>query len=119
MAVSASALAGSGTAQAADLYWNCDLVAPNSWCYYPSSHTFGYTSAYANGYPVINLCAKLVRPSDHNDSYARKCEYARFTFVWSNGGGKAPYPNNSVSMDAASANGDNPYYYPMNGYAQY
>jgi len=114
-----ASLAHAQSAHASSLTWNCDLVIPNSWCYSPYTHTYGYTGAYANNYPSINLCAKLTKPSDHLYYYARKCGFGTYVFVYSNGGGKAPYPNNSVSMDAGSANGDNPYDYPMNGYAEY
>ncbi|HEX7291595.1 MAG TPA: hypothetical protein VF250_10765 [Conexibacter sp.] len=114
-----AAFTHAGTARATDLYWNCDLVVPNSWCYAPYTHTYGYTGAWANNYPTMNLCSKLTRPDDHQYYYARKCGYGTYVFVWSNGGGRAPYPNNSVSMHAGSANGDNPYDYPMNGFARY
>lgn len=111
--------ASSGTAKATDFPWGCLNVAPNSWCYNPYTHTYGYNSAARVPLSSLNLCAKLVKPTDHNFNYARKCEFTTGVYVYSNGGGLAPYPNNSVSMDAAIANGNNCCNYDLAALSQY
>ena len=112
-------LATSGTAKATDFPWGCLNVAPNGWCYNPYTHTYGYNSASRVPQATVNLCAKLVKPSDHNFNYARKCQLSTSVYVYSNGGGLAPYPNNSVSMDAAIANGNNCCTYDLAALSQY
>ncbi len=112
-------LASSGTAKATDFPWGCLNVAPNSWCYNPYTHTYGYNSTSRVPQATVNLCAKLVKPSDHSFNYARKCQLSTSVFVYSDGGGRAPYPNNSVSMDAAIANGNNCCTYDLAALSQY
>lgn len=66
------------------------------------------------------LCSKLVRPSDHNYNYARLCQYGTSVTVFSDGGGPAPYSNNSVDMLADVANGNNPFTsFTVDGHAEY
>lgn len=112
-------MAGSGTARATDFPYGCLSVLPNSWCFNPYTHTYGYNAVSRNPVSRVNLCSKLVKPSDHNFNYARKCELNTQVYVYSNGGGLAPYPNNSVSMDAAIANGNNCCTYDLVALAQY
>jgi len=106
-------------ARATDFYYACGVLGPNSWCPSYEVHTFGYNASFQADYITINQCAKLTPPNNPDSYYARKCDYAQYVWVWSNGGGNAPYPNNSVSMRAHHANGNNGSNYAMRGYAQF
>lgn len=68
---------------------------------------------------MVNLCAKLTVPGTTDSYYARKCELTSIVYVYSNGGGRAPYPNNSVPMRAGVANGNNGVALNIYGLAQY
>lgn len=106
-------------ANASTFPYNCGSIPSNAWCWSPEIHTYGSNRAYGSGTPVMKLCSKLTKPNDTNFNYARKCETAQYVDVWSNGGGLAPWPNNSVSMKAASANGDNGYSLTIYGIGTY
>lgn len=108
-----------GSAQATNYDWCHIWLGPNTWCGPTAQiHTFGLSRA--NGPGGVILCSKLVKPSDHSYNYARLCQSASSVTVYSDGGGRAPYPNNSVDMLADVANGDNPYTsFTVDGHAEY
>lgn len=95
------------------------MLDPNWWCPSPEIHTYGYAKARENYNRSMNLCVKLTKPYDSSYYYARKCEWGPYTQVYSLGGGRAPYPNNSVDMRAHVANGANANPYIIMGYATY
>lgn len=105
------ALAGAQSAMATDYHFSCGTPIPsNSWCAAPEVHTYGYLEVFLpSGYQrTTHKCAKLTT-LDGVTNYARRCDTNHHGYVWvySDGGGLAPYPNNSVSMKALGANGDN------------
>jgi len=108
-----------GRAAATDYYYSCGSLAPNTWCQSPNIHTYGVIAAYEQNYTAMNLCAKLTDPIDTAYNYARRCDYGITIGVRSDGGGRAPYPNNSVSMRAWVANGANASSWVIYGNATY
>ncbi len=115
----ASAVSLPSAASATDYIYGCPPLNPNSWCSSPGVFTFGFSAGYETNNLAINMCAKLTAPNDENYYYGRKCENTSYVYVWSNGGGRAPYPNNSVDMRAWHANGNNANVYKMHGFAQH
>jgi hypothetical protein len=110
----------SARASATNYYWGCGTsTPPNTWCTSPNTHTYGEAVMDQYQAPIAWYCAKLTKPTDYGYYYARRCDWASQVLVWSDGGGLAPYPNNSVSMRAHVANGDNPYALMIHGAASY
>ena len=97
----------------------CYNVPANTWCSGVYSRTYGYVNTHLQGYPSnTQKCSKLIKP-DNSVIYARKCANTDEVYVYSNGGGLAPYPNNSVSMQALGANGNNFEPFNVQVYSEY
>lgn len=109
----------SSSAFARDYYYDCGTLDPNWWCQSPEIHTYGYNEAHEAFNRSMNMCSKLTKPYDDTYYYGRKCAWGSKVWVYSNGGGRAPYPNNSVSMRAWVANGANANSWWIMGYATY
>jgi hypothetical protein len=104
-------------ADATDVYYTCGDLAPNTWCPYGQSHTYGYTVAHRPN-TTMWRCAKLTNPSS-GAIYAHRCFHGSSTEVWSSSDGRAPYPNNSILMRTHVANGANANWWAVSGLATY
>src|SRR5215217_9220248 len=94
-----------GTASAGSYLYGCGAIAPNTWCIANQIHTYDSNIATYAGSGNLNLCAKLTAPGSNPEYlYARLCDFAHSVVVFSDGGGRAPYPNGSVDMNALVAN---------------
>ncbi|MGN6190096.1 MAG: hypothetical protein ACTHOE_14470 [Conexibacter sp.] len=100
--------AAASSASAGSYLYGCGVIAPNTWCLASQIHTYDGNIATYPGSGSINLCSKLTMPySNPEYLYARRCDLAQSVVVYSDGGGRAPYPNGSVDMNALVANGNN------------
>lgn len=111
-------------ASAYTLTFTCNphMAGPGQWCMVVPIHTYGMVRTWNDpSEPVYRYCAKLTKPGDLEWYYARKCEWAVNVQVYSDGGGKAPHPNNHVDMKAGIANGmqDNQTHLFLDGLAEY